>query len=52
MEFRRSGSGPNSGNKGYNKKRGPMRSTQPIYQPPAQRNHYSMPTNIQNNSLL
>ncbi|XP_015187907.1 PREDICTED: tudor domain-containing protein 3 [Polistes dominula] len=52
MEFRRGGNGPNSGNKGYNKKRGPVRSTQPIYQPPAQRNHYSMPTNLQNNSLL
>ncbi|XP_035722921.1 tudor domain-containing protein 3-like [Vespa mandarinia] len=52
MEFRRSGNGPSSGNKGYSKKRGPVRSTQPIYQPPAQRNHYSMPTNIQNNSLL
>lgn len=53
MEFRRDGNGPSSGGKGgHSKKRGPARSTQPIYQPPAQRNHYSMPTNIQNNSLL
>ncbi|KAK2584759.1 hypothetical protein KPH14_007085 [Odynerus spinipes] len=52
MEFRRGGNGPSSGGKGHGKKRGPVRSTQPIYQPPAQRNHYSMPTNIQNNSLL
>ncbi|KAK0167340.1 hypothetical protein PV327_004750 [Microctonus hyperodae] len=36
MEFRRGGGG-NSGTRGFNKKRAPQRSAQPIYQPPAQR---------------
>lgn len=52
MEFRRGGSGVVPANKtAYNKKRNQQRSTQPIYQPPAQRQN-SMPTNTQNNSLL
>ncbi|XP_024892042.1 tudor domain-containing protein 3-like isoform X1 [Temnothorax curvispinosus] len=50
MEFRRGGSGAVGGNKGYNKKRGQQRSTQPIYQPPAQRSHNSLPINNQNNT--
>ncbi|XP_031844946.1 tudor domain containing 3 [Nomia melanderi] len=53
MEFRRSGSGvvpPNKSN--YNKKRNQQRSTQPIYQPPAQRCQSSMPMNTQSNPLL
>ncbi|XP_012522446.1 tudor domain-containing protein 3 isoform X2 [Monomorium pharaonis] len=50
MEFRRGGSGAVGGNKGYNKKRSQQRSTQPIYQPPAQRGHNSLPINNQNNS--
>ncbi|XP_012218057.1 tudor domain-containing protein 3 isoform X2 [Linepithema humile] len=48
MEFRRGGSGTAGGNKGYNKKRSQQRSAQPIYQPPAQRGHNSMPINSQN----
>ena len=53
MEFRRGGSGVVPANKtAYNKKRNQQRSTQPIYQPPAQRCQNSMPTNTQNNSLL
>ncbi|KAL0115384.1 hypothetical protein PUN28_010722 [Cardiocondyla obscurior] len=48
MEFRRGGSGAVGGNKGYNKKRSQQRSTQPIYQPPAQRSHNSLPINNQN----
>ncbi|CAL7936790.1 unnamed protein product [Xylocopa violacea] len=53
MEFRRGGSGVVPANKaGYNKKRNQQRSTQPIYQPPAQRYQNSMPINTQNNSLL
>ncbi|XP_018343989.1 PREDICTED: tudor domain-containing protein 3 isoform X2 [Trachymyrmex septentrionalis] len=50
MEFRRGGSGAVGGNKGYNKKRTQQRSTQPIYQPPAQRGHNSLPINNQNNT--
>ncbi|XP_018397816.1 PREDICTED: tudor domain-containing protein 3 isoform X2 [Cyphomyrmex costatus] len=50
MEFRRGGSGAVGGNKGYNKKRGQQRSTQPIYQPPAQRSYNSLPINNQNNT--
>ncbi|XP_020288510.1 tudor domain-containing protein 3 [Pseudomyrmex gracilis] len=46
MEFRRGG----SGNKGYSKKRGQHRSAQPIYQPPVQRGHNSMPINSQNDN--
>lgn len=49
MEFRRGGNGTVGGNKGYNKKRNQQRNTQPIYQPPAQRGHTSMPINSQNN---
>ncbi|XP_017790560.1 PREDICTED: tudor domain-containing protein 3 [Habropoda laboriosa] len=53
MEFRRGGSGVVPANKtGYNKKRNQQRSTQPIYQPPAQRCQSSMPMNTQNNSLF
>lgn len=53
MEFRRSGNGVIAGNKGnYNKKRSQQRSTQPIYQPPAQRYQNTMPMNTQDNSLL
>lgn len=53
MEFRRGGSGVVPGNKAvYNKKRNQQRSTQPIYQPPAQRSQNSMPINTQNNSIL
>ncbi|XP_017880580.1 tudor domain-containing protein 3 isoform X2 [Ceratina calcarata] len=53
MEFRRSGNGVISGNKSnYNKKRSQQRSTQPIYQPPAQRYQNTMPMNTQDNSLL
>ncbi|CAK9825994.1 Tudor domain-containing protein 3 [Anthophora retusa] len=53
MEFRRGGGGVVPANKaGYNKKRGQQRSTQPIYQPPAQRCQNSMPMNTQNNSLF
>lgn len=50
MEFRRGGSGAVGGSKGYNKKRGQQRSTLPIYQPPAQRGHNSLPINNQNNT--
>ncbi|XP_025158428.1 tudor domain-containing protein 3 isoform X2 [Harpegnathos saltator] len=50
MEFRRGGSGTASSNKGYNKKRSQQRSTQPIYQPPAQRGFNSMPINNSPNS--
>ncbi|XP_032664027.1 tudor domain-containing protein 3 isoform X2 [Odontomachus brunneus] len=49
MEFRRGGSGTTS-NKGYNKKRNQQRSTQPIYQPPAQRGYNSMPISSNPNS--
>ncbi|XP_068971756.1 tudor domain-containing protein 3-like isoform X2 [Bombus flavifrons] len=53
MEFRRGGSGVVPASKAaYNKKRNQQRSTQPIYQPPAQRCQNSMPMNTQNNSLL
>ncbi|XP_015429017.1 PREDICTED: tudor domain-containing protein 3 [Dufourea novaeangliae] len=53
MEFRRNGSGMVPSNRaGYNKKRSQQRSTQPIYQPPAQRCHGSLPMNTQNNSVL
>ncbi|XP_017762521.1 PREDICTED: tudor domain-containing protein 3 isoform X1 [Eufriesea mexicana] len=53
MEFRRGGSGVVPANKfAYNKKRNQQRSTQPIYQPPAQRCQNPMPMNTQNNSLL
>lgn len=53
MEFRRGGSGVVPSNKaGYNRKRNQQRSTQPIYQPPAQRYQSSMPMNTQSNSLL
>lgn len=54
MEFRRGGNGVVPANKsgGYNKKRNQQRSTQPIYQPPAQRCQSSMPMNTPNNTLL
>ncbi|XP_076237130.1 tudor domain containing 3 isoform X2 [Calliopsis andreniformis] len=53
MEFRRGGSGVVPSNKaGYNRKRNQQRSTQPIYQPPAQRCQSSMLMNTQTNSLL
>ena len=42
MEFRRGGGG--AGIKGGYRKRG-QRSAQPIYQPPAQRTHTSVPQN-------
>ncbi|XP_076676138.1 tudor domain containing 3 isoform X3 [Andrena cerasifolii] len=53
MEFRRGGGGGAPSSKGgYNRKRNQQRSTQPIYQPPAQRCQSSMPMNTQSNSLL
>lgn len=50
MEFRRAGNSSSSGNRGYNKKRNQQRTSQLIYQPPAQRGHNSMPVNAPNNS--
>ncbi|XP_034171692.2 tudor domain containing 3 isoform X3 [Osmia lignaria lignaria] len=54
MEFRRGGNGVVPANKSgsYNKKRNQQRSTQPIYQPPAQRCQSSMPMNTPNSTLL
>ncbi|KAG7206898.1 hypothetical protein KM043_000795 [Ampulex compressa] len=50
IEFRRGGSGSGAGNKGYGKKRTQQRSSQPIYQPPAQRSHNCMQINNQDNT--
>lgn len=50
MEFRRGGGGVPPASKGYTKKRKPQRSSQPIYQPPAQRSQNSMPINTQDNT--
>ncbi|XP_012283444.1 tudor domain-containing protein 3 [Orussus abietinus] len=51
MEFRRGGGSGGNGAKGYNKRRGQQRSTQPIYQPPAQRGNGSAQTHTQINPI-
>lgn len=45
MQFRRSGTSTSMGNKAYGK-RSQQRSSQPIYQPPAQRSYDSIPSDI------